>query len=195
MPILGTIASSIQSGIPDSDYFSISTANVTNNTTSTVNITNIPSTFKHLQLRWIASGLTPSIDGDIDFQFNSDTGNNYHFIRTYGTGVTPNTSTVYGDGATSTFRMRLGRLTSNAGGTLFAGGILDILDYANTSKAKSVITVYGNNRLVNADNNQFTFVGGGSWNSTSAITSINIKAENGTVNFGSGTKFSLYGLK
>jgi hypothetical protein len=193
-PILGVISSSIQAGIPDSDYFSLATANITNNTTSTINFTDIPSTYKHLQIRWVAARLNPDLDGEVDFQFNSDTGNNYQFIRTYATGVSPNTSTVYGDSTGST-RLRIGRLTSNAAGTLMAGGILDILDYASTSKAKSALTVYGNNRLVAANATQYVFVSGGSWNSTAAINSITIKAENGGTNFGSGTRFALYGLK
>ena len=172
MNVVGIVSSSLFPGIPDSDFFSLGSITVTDTTTSTATISNIPSGYKHLQVRWMASNNGATNDANVTIRFNGDTGSNYSWRHTYSTAVSPNTSSNYGNSGSGATSMSLARAVGNAGGTLFACGIIDILDYSNTSKNKNISSVYGNARGANATTDQYMFVGGGSWSSTAAITSI-----------------------
>lgn len=194
MQILGVIGSSTFPGIPDSDFFSIATATVTDTSTSTVTISNIPTGYKHLHLRWMASNSNAANDANVTIRFNGDSGSNYSWRHTYGTGVSPNTSNNFGQSGSSVTSMSLARATGNANNTIFGFGVADILDYSSTSKNKNITSVYGNSRdTTTAQSDQYTFVGGGSWGSTAAITSISFT--NASTNFGINSKFAIYGYK
>jgi hypothetical protein len=71
-----------------------------------------------------------------------------------------------------------------------AVAVIDILDYANTSKYKTTRTLAGN------DQNGAGLVGlySGLYMSTSAISSIEFTI-NGSGNFATGSNFALYGIK
>ena len=81
--------------------------------------------------------------------------------------------------------MYLGTVYQNT--NVFNGGVIDILDYADTNKYKTARILCG------ADNNSAGEVGifSGSWRNTAAITSIQINL----ANFTEGSKFALYGIK
>ena len=73
-----------------------------------------------------------------------------------------------------------------------SSGIIDIFDYANTSKNKTFMALHG--RETNTSDSSIHFASG-FWNSTSAITSITINNNvTGSVAFGTGTSFALYGV-
>ena len=192
MQILGVIGSSTFPGIPNSDFFSIATVTATDSSSSTLTISNIPTGYKHLHLRYMVNNSNGAADADIRLRFNSDSGNNYSWKNTYSTAVTPHT-TSYGDSQTGVNAMPIARATANAQGTLFGYGVAEISDYSSTSKAKSVSAAFGNTRGVSATSNQYVFSGGGVWTSTSAITSISFI--NLTTNFGVNSKVAIYGLK
>lgn len=107
-------------------------------------------------------------------QFNSDTGSNYS--RTY----------IYGDGSSATS----GRSTS---GTFFyiAGGspsatLNYIQNYSNTTTYKTVLS--RGNAVSNGVDASVSL-----WRSTSAITSITLTPNSGTI--ASGSVLTLYGIK
>ena len=186
-PILGVWASAQQSAFVIGDYESIATVTL-GSAASTISFTSIPSTYTHLQVRGIAR--TAGSDASyqhLTFQFNSDTGSNYYSHGLYGTG---SSAFAHADGSLSANPLSYNLPTSTQTASTFAGGVIDILDYANTSKYKVVRALGG-----------FDSNGGGAlglysanWNSTSAITSITLKVYQGS-NFAANSTFALYGIK
>ena len=179
MPILGIIASQNYPRITSS-YESIATVTVGSGGSSTINFSSIPSTYKHLQIRGIARTAT---NVSLGLRFNSDTGSNYsrHFLNGNGS------SAGAGGGANST--------TAYAGTTAtaasaFGANVIDVLDYQNTNKYKTVRALSG------ADNNGSGFVQfmSGNWRNTNAVTSIDIIQVDGD-SFTQYTQFALYGIK
>lgn len=183
-------------GIPDSDFWALAASTVTNTSTSTVTISGIPSGYKHLQLRWLASNHDGSLDGNVVIRFNGDSGSNYSWRNTFSISGSPNTGSPanQGNSSSSATSLSLARATANGAGTLFGSGIADIMDYSATNKNKNIISTYVNSRgATGGTTNQYNFLGGGSWNNTAAITSISFI--NTTSNFGVNSRFALYGYK
>ena len=154
---------------------------------SSVTFSNIPNTYKHLQIRAIARDAS----GNNDFStpkmvINSDTSSTYarHYLfgdgSTTGAGSTPTTGFAY-----------VGAILNN--GTTansFAVMIADILDYQNTNKYKTIRNLSG------GDTNSIGNVAFTSalWQSTSPVTSISFTSSS-TANFNQYSRFSLYGIK
>jgi hypothetical protein len=167
-------------------YESIATVTVGVGGSSVITFSSIPSTYKHLQLR-ISTRATyaPSDTGGI-LNFNSDSGTNYAWHRIYGDGSV----VTAGGSASSTFaridRMTGGSSTANAFGVM----VVDILDYANTSKYKTMRSLGG------YDGNGAGWIGFNSslWMNTSAITSITFANADST-NLVQYTQAALYGIK
>jgi hypothetical protein len=175
MPILGIMASAISGNL--SSYESIATASPS--ASSTFDFTSIPSTFKHLQIRYATKGTSNGTG--IRIRFNSDTGSNYYIHYLYGDGATAGalaqgitTSGVIGEVTTTT--------------NVQSSGVIDILDYLSTNKNKTVRTLFG------YDNNGSgaIYLNSVLWSATpAAITSITIFPSSGTVT----GSFALYGIK
>jgi hypothetical protein len=172
--ILGILASS--GAALSGTYESISTVNGTG-ASGTVTFSTIPSGYKHLQIRSVAT--STSSYGLI--RFNSDSASNYvvHFL--------------YGDGA-SAASTNLTAQTSLYGAradnsTYFSAGIVDILDFNSTTKYKTIRVLTGQDQ-----NGAGTMMlNSGLWLSTSAITSITINTQSG--NWATSAQFALYGIK
>lgn len=151
----------------------------------------IPQTYKHLQIRLIGrtNRSTAGID-QMNIRFNSDTGINYvtnHYIQGNG-------SAVYAGANTSGTFMTVYRLTADGAPTLsnaFGTSIIDILDYANTNKNKTLRALSGQD--MNTVSGEVFFVSA-AWMSTTAISSITITPNVGTL-FNQYSRFSLYGIK
>lgn len=158
---------------------------------ATITFSSIPSTYQHLQIRWMAKN-SNNIDnvGNVRVQFNSDTGANYARHELYGDG-----SAAGADYATSTTSVNLiGAGMANGSGitNIMGVGIMDIHDYANTSKNKVFRTFYGGDANI-SDTAFKVRLTSGLWMSTSAITSITL--ESTFTNFSTSTQFALYGIK
>jgi hypothetical protein len=164
------------------DYESISTVTVGAGGSSTIDITSIPSTYKHLQIRGIIRATTGS---QLNFKLNSDATANYgrHGVMGDGTSISS-----YGS-INQNYFSAINYAGLPTGASIYASFIVDILDYANTSKYKTVRILYGQ------DSNGSGEIGlnSGSWFSTSAITSVNVFLPTG--NFVQYSTLSLYGLK
>jgi hypothetical protein len=116
-------------------------------------------------------------------QFNTDTGNNYATHQLYGDG-----SIVAASANTSVNYIRTA--ISAASGTSPTGAaIIDILDYANTSKYKTARTLTGSD----TNGAGYAILRSGVWMNTNAITSLNITASAG--NFNQYSSFALYGIR
>jgi len=184
MPILGIVASSITGSVQTS-YESIATTTVTSNVAS-ISFTSIPATYKHLQVRLIARTSNAATSGGTEVTFNSDTTlGNYSFHRIVAEDVTAG---AYGQTGLNSIVVTAG---ANAGTSVYAVGVLDILDYANTNKYKTSRIANGLER--NTTSESFVMLRSQVWTNTNAITSITFTPASG--DFVTYTQFALYGIK
>jgi hypothetical protein len=197
MPILGIVASSQQSGfISTNSYESIATVTVGSGGSSSIEFTSIPSTYTHLQIRGILQTNRSSYIVDVTkIQFNNDTAANYSDHNLYGGyNTTPNANT---SADTSANYMLFQGLNSGVGTNIFTGVVMDILDYANTNKYKTVRNLQGfdvNGTVGTGSLGGTIALSSGNWRSTNAITSVKISMIDGTL-FNQYSSLALYGIK
>ena len=183
MPILGILASSFRSAAgPVGAYDSLATANG-NGSTATITFTGIPSDYKHLQVRVLAR--VTAGGEDLTLRFNGDTGTNYTRHRLTGSG----TAAAAAGNASTTGITTLGSAGMPSATSTYAVSIMDILDYANTSKYKTVRMLSGQDSN-GSGGVDFT---SGVWMNTAAVTSLTIYANSST--FPTASSFALYGVK
>jgi hypothetical protein len=188
MPNLGIIASSLSGKLwsPGADFDSIATV-TPYTTTSTVVFSSIPATYRHLQIRFIGRTDRANQEDNIQLRFNSDSAGNYAAHVLYGDGATAGS---FSDGSSITFNTRSVVAAASATSGVFGAGVIDILDYANTSKNKTVRSLNG------YDNNSAGQIrlSSGLWMNTTAINSITIVSAN-AANFAANSHWALYGIK
>jgi len=195
MPLITTRANAsargfgfgISAAASDGVMFPLQVVTVGGTAVSSISFTNIPSTYKHLQLRgiyrdtWTVSGV-----GEFYVFPNNDTSSSYsdHWIQGNGSSASAFGYGSRNDGMFLGMGVRGGSLSS-----AFGVFVIDILDYANTNKYKTARSISG------ADTN-----GGGearvqsaSWQKTTAISSLVI-TPNG-YGFAQYSNFALYGIK
>ena len=189
----GTISRSMLVGNPPyipSDYESIATV-VGTGASATITFNSIPQTYKHLQVRVLARDLGGGTStGNATFiRLNNNTGNNYslHTIASDGASITFDGFGFGGTGGNG----YIYAITAAGGNTagLMGVGIIDIIDYTNTSKLKTYSTYAG----IDQNGSGRVAITTGLFNSTSAITRIDIQGSQGS--FTTTSVFSLYGLK
>ena len=189
MPVLGIIASQISGHLfaPSGAYDSIATSTVGSGGVSTITFSSIPSTYTHLQLRFITRNNRSgqSVDAS-NIKANGDGGANYANHRVQGDGATPTASG--GSSLGAAIFAQTPASTATAG--LFGAGVIDILDYANTNKYKTFRTLSG----FDANGSGYVGLYSGLWQSTSAINSLTISSNDGS-GFLEYTSFALYGIK
>jgi hypothetical protein len=185
-PILGIMASQISGHLSNTAYESIATLSG-NGSSGTLSFTSIPSTYKHLQLRGIvreASGAGPN-DTYLGLQFNGSA-TNYALHYIYADG-----STATANGAGSLTRAYSGIATQNSAGSDIMGAlIIDILDYQNTNKNKTVRVLSGDDRNGAGSINFIS----GLWADTSVINRVDVYSKD-SQSFSTLTSVALYGIK
>jgi hypothetical protein len=190
MPIVGSFAGAsaraygLSAGVQIGDFESIATVTA-GSAVSSLDFTSIPQTYSHLQIRGIGRNSVANADDNISMQFNSDTAANYslHYISGSGASASAGAAT----GQSSMIILRVPGSTSSA--NMFGPGVVDILDYANTNKFKTIRSITGHDQ--NGSGSVWLF--SGNWRSTSAITSIKIFYSGNTL--AQNTTFALYGVK
>jgi hypothetical protein len=185
MPILGIIASGkTASTISTNSYESIATVTVGSGGSSTVDFTSIPSTYTNLQIRGIArSTFSGAGDTTVYIRFNSDTGTNYSWHRLYGY------ASVGGDTSISATAGTIGVTARDSEpANLRTPFTVDILDYKNTNKYKSIQGFSG----VDLNGSNSIFFNSSNWRNTDAITSITLYTSGNLAQYSS---FALYGIK
>jgi hypothetical protein len=166
-----------------SSYESIATVSLGSSQT-TISFSSIPSTYKHLQLRFIARSTRVNAGDYMNMRFNSDSSSIYakHHLAGDGSGA--------GAGAqSSAAQIELNRISAaNATSGVFGAGVIDLLDYANTSKNKTA------RALIAYDNNGSgeIYFQSGLWASTTAVNAISFTCNN---DFAANSQFALYGIK
>lgn len=189
MNILGIIASSKLGAV--GDFESIATVSVGSGGAATVTFSSIPATYTHLQLRILAQNDRATFGFDaIGFTFNSVGGTSYanHSLRGDG-------SSAVSDASVNDATISAPRVIGTTTGSSFGVLIIDILDYANTSKYKTTRTLGG----VDV-NGTVGGLGGavglssGLFKDLTAISSI-IFTPGSATTFSQYSHFALYGIK
>lgn len=183
--LAGIIASS-GGAAAGGDYESISTVTVGAGGASSVTFSSIPSTYQHLQVRFIARISTSDTAENTWLRFNGDTGSNYSYHFLDGNG-----SSASAGGAASQTRILAGRAgAASSGSNIFGVNVLDVLDYASTNKNTTARILGGIDR--NGDGN--IRLDSGAWFNTAAVTSLTITPTTSN-NFVQYSHFALYGIK
>jgi hypothetical protein len=143
----------------------------------------IPSGYRHLQVRYFARNSAGSVR--LRMQMNDNIGNNYSTHLLVGDG----TGTPASFAGASQVQISAGAVM-NATASIFSTAIVDVLDYATTSKNKTVRILSGVD--YNGASGEIAFTSG-SLLSTSAITSLKFYFDSG--NLDQHTQFALYGVK
>ena len=168
------------------DFESIATTTVGVGGTGTITFSDIPSGYKHLQIRAFGQTNRGSVafDGG-KMTINSDTASNYSNHGLTGTG------SAAGSGSLLSTYMQLPWVGfGTTTGSNWGGAVIDILDYTDTNKYKTIRALGG------ADGNGSGYITltSGNWRSTSAITSVSFTPDGGTT-FSQYSSFALYGIK
>lgn len=175
---------------PSGAYDSIAT--VTLSSTTTITFSSIPASYTHLQIRIMAKTDRPTYNNDLlSLRFNGDTGSNYAYHQVQGNG----SSAVAAQQSSITKIYGVGNIgdTVNAAQN-YGVAIIDILDYANTSKYKTIKSLSGYDANGAGSDPGIVAFSSGLWMSTSAINSVTLLAAEGT-GLTSGSTAALYGIK
>lgn len=173
-----------------SGMFALATISLTS-TASTVTFSDIPSIYTHLQIRAIARNNTADNGGQsMTMYFNNDTTHtNYRSHLMYGVGSGSGTSE---SAQLSGYYGSIGFVpAANMTANVYSGQIIDVLDYASTSKTKVSRTLWG---LDSNSASGYCGLASFLWNSTNAVTSISFSSFP-SASFVAGSNFALYGIK
>jgi hypothetical protein len=180
-------------GAVGGDYESIATTTITaSGGAGSVTFSSIPSTYQHLQIR--ATARTSNSDSfGTEFQviFNdyANSTSNYAAHRLWGSGASAGASGFSSQNNATVWS------ASNAihNTSVFASFVIDILDYASTSKA-TTIRAFGGYDNNGSTNPGYVNLSSGLWISTSAVNEV-IFNNSGTTKFVQNSTFALYGIK
>lgn len=162
---------------PEGAYDALATVTLASSA-SNLTFTGIPSTYKHLQIRLTAN----SDAGNQQIRFNSDSSSNYSFHYLTGQGSVAQGGSSANDTG--------GYMGYSVGSSYPFSTVVDILDYANTSKYKTIRCLGGQDYNGTASYIMFT---SSSWRNTSAVNSIYLYNPSG--NYAANSTFALYGVK
>jgi hypothetical protein len=184
MPILGIVASSnYQRVAPDTGaMFPLGMVQVGSAGVANVTFSSIPATYTHLQVRYMAFGQSSTAQY---FRLNGDTGSNYARHLLVGSG---SSAAAYAGTSVTELWPNAGLNTSS----FPTVGVVDILDYKNTSKYKTTRTLGGVDNNGGATNNEIS-LSSGLWMNANAVTSITFFPLSG--NYTQYSQFALYGIK
>lgn len=161
----------------------INTSTATSNNT-VFTFSSIPQTFTHLRMICYLRTSQAGAGANAGVWLNNDQSGIYRVHYTGGDGG----SIFSGDFAANQTSFNIGWVGNTAATAgLFSTHIVDILDYTDTSKFKTIRTING----FDANNSTTNLVGlwSGLWRSTSAINRIDIP-----IGFATGSTVSLYGI-
>ena len=182
-------ASNSVTPVTPSSFESIATV-TGNGSATTLTFSSIPQTYKSLHIRAIAAYDSGggAANGSWLLQPNAATGNVYTFHHLQGQNATLS-AVGYATGTYTNgpYFPCLGDGLTN----IFAPSIVDIIDYADTSKYKTIMSFQGAERN---DTSSLVKLTSSVWTNTSAISSITIVQNQGAP-FLTGSTFALYGVK
>ena len=156
---------------------------------ASIEFTSIPQTYQHLQCRILMRLSSGTNTGNVSLygRFNSDSGSNYNDHYLYG-----GNGTVAAGSDLSQTGTWFGEAAGNSvGSNVFAASIVDVLDYASTSKYKTIRSLEG---MDQNSAQSYVYLVSSLWRSTSAITSLQI-VPSGSQTIAQYSTASLFGIK
>jgi hypothetical protein len=196
MPILGVVASQISGHLapPITGSYDALAVYTLAGDASSITFAGIPqSGYQHLQIRGIARTDRSGFSNDgAKVQFNNDTGSNYAMHQIYGDGSAVSANSLASTNVQQVaFATGAGAIANN-----FGGFIIDILDYTNTNKYKTLRAIGGQDNNTSSPDTEYGWVGFTSilWMNTNAINTITLSPRVGS-NFKQYTQFALYGIR
>jgi hypothetical protein len=169
---------------PAGAYDALATVTVPSGGAASIEFAGIPTGYKHLQIRGL--GRASSGNAYMKVRFNSDAGNNYTYHQLFGLG---SGSAAAGGGTSENGAAAITVTAGSLAANIFAVSIIDVLDYANTSKNKTLRCLDG----MDANGSGQIILNSGLWLNTSAITSVSLIISAST--FAQHSTFALYGIK
>lgn len=184
--MIGTLATgalSIPTPPITSSFYSIASVSVASGGISSITFNSIPTDYKHLQLRLFIKAAATT-NGTPTIVYNGDTSSVYTYHELQGNGAS---ASAYSPGANYGGQWYvLGGQSADQ----YAAYITDILDYASTSKNKTIRTLMG---FDNNGSGRVYLASQTYQNASTAITSLTL-----TMQSGNASEFShaaLYGIK
>ena len=182
--VLSAAAGGAPAGAGDYELIASEILTTTESSVTFSNLGDYSSTYKHLQIRWVARSDRGSDAASFWFRFNGDTGSNYANHTLYAQ------NSVVSFAQTSQSRGFLTSVLPASGATanVYSSGVMDVLDWT-AAKNKTVRTLAGYSLspgIIQLNSNL--------WMNTGAVTSISL-IEGDSSNFVAGSRFSLYGIK
>lgn len=185
-PILGILASQISGRLaPTTGYVSISTTTVGAGGAANISFGSIPQVYKHLQLRLLLRVDSAGANAYLGGYLNGDGAANYarHGLVGDGSSASAGATTSAGLWAVDSSVSA----ASNASG-IFSAFVIDILDYTNTNKNKTMRSLSGYDTngagQIRMQSNL--------WQSTSAVSSISLLSAGNFVQY---SQAALYGIQ
>jgi hypothetical protein len=170
-----------------SDFYQIASTNVGSGGVSSINFSSIPQDYTHLQIRIMSRSTTASTLSWSGLRLNGDSNSdNYKGHQLYGDGSSA-VSDAFGSASHLASFLTTGSSSTSG---IFGVAIIDILDYNNTNKYKTIKVKQGNDQ----NGSGYIIFHSGIWLSTSSITSMLFFDTNGG-NYAQHSSFSLYGIK
>lgn len=167
-------------------FESIATASGTGSS-ATITLSSIPSTYQHLQIRILGRSTAAQTNTDLYIRYNSSTsGYANHGIQADGS--IADTKTDINGAEMIIYRSLTG---DSAAAGIMGAALIDIDDYASTTKNKTLRCLSGQTRPADAQGT--LFVQGGFLNNTAAISSLTFTL--GVGNWNTASRISLYGIK
>lgn len=170
--------------VPIVGYNSLATTYYSTGSGGDVTFSNVPTGYRHLQIRAFVRDTRADTTATWFLQFNADTGTNYsyHGMEQNGTSIgsvsSINTNSI--QGITS---------AGQTGSSRFAAAVIDIFDANQTNKFKTVTYQSG---FSNNGNVARLYTAAGTWRNTNAITSISFKPNTAFAQY---SHIALYGIE
>lgn len=171
-------------------FESIATVTVGAGGSSSITFSSIPSTYTHLQIRYTAKwNFTNFPDfGNTILKFNNDSSASYAYHRLSGNGASA--AATGGSNFNEGYMQVFMPSNTSSDTNVFGAGVIDILDYANTNKNKTLRGIGG------FDRNGAGMISLASvlWSNTNAINRIDMYGDSG-LPWLQHSSFALYGIK
>jgi len=191
--LLNTVLATFSEGtppIPPSSYESIASTTISSNQT-TITFSSIPSTYSSLQIRALSkTTATATAIQYLYMKLNSDsTGANYAWHQLVGNGSAASATSGTNNGQCY---FENGAFSSSATyANMFSPLIIDIIDYASTTKNKTIRAFMGADANLSSTSYKVSLESN-LWINTAAVTQLDFTNDN---QFAVGTTISLYGIK
>lgn len=169
----------------ENSYESISTVTVGAGGASSITFSSIPTTYTHLQIRYLARGTVASTVQEFYLRYNGSSANynGGHYLYGEGTGA------FVGKYGYSTVAVLEQLIAGSGTASVFNAGIIDVLDYANTNKYKTHRSFGG----FDANGTGYISFNSSLWMDTTAVSSITMLPSSS--NFAQYSSFALYGIR